>query len=257
MSASTEFNSDYWSNNPYAYHFYNRSNQFFNEVSKHNNSAPLSTNNLFKDGTGGSYQENQEAYSSTYMNESTSYGVKEEPVYNTCRYSINQGYSNVDAQTDKSISPPPINHSFTNNINQFDSCRQGYTSLATSLSSNDSRPNSTINESDDSPVKIDTGESPSALRALLSKPDGKIAYDYSNLHSSAQETYQKSQFNEVFNSDTKALYGKEKVSNNSNQGGDELAGLQNNFYPWMKSNGKQKMSSLTTVWKFEILSLLK
>lgn len=236
MSASTEFNSDYWANNAYAYHhLYNRSNQYYNDESKIHNYTPLSTNNLVKDScTGGSYhQAHQTAYSSLY--DSSSYPVKEESAYNTCRYNINQSYSNVDAQTDKSISPIPINHPFTNNINQFDSCRQGYSSLAASLSTNDSRPSSTVNDPDDSPVKIETGNSPSALRALLNKPCGKITYDYTNLHNSTQESNQK--FNELYSSDNKDIYGKEKVKKDNQSGNEDLAAVQNNIYPWMKSNG--------------------
>lgn len=246
MSASTDFNCDYWSTNQYAYHhMYNRSNQFYNENLKVNNYVPLSTDNLIKDDTGGSYSPHQAVYPSTYMNESTtSYHVKEESAYNTCRYNINQSYSNVDAQKDNSISPPPINHAFTNNLNQFDSCRQAYTSLATSLSTNDSRPSSTVIDSDDSPVKREATDSPSALRALLSKPGGKkISYDYTNLHNSTLESYKNATFNEVypdkdFNKDTKDIYGKEKVTNDNRNCGEHLTVVQNNFYPWMKTNGK-------------------
>lgn len=207
-------------------------------------------NNLIKDGAGGSYQAHQAAYPSMYVTESTSYQVKEESAYNTCRYNINQSYSNGDAHTDNSISPPPINHDFTNNLNQFDSCRQAYTSLATSLSTNDSRPSSTVNDTDDSPMKMDTGDSPSALRALLNKPGGKkISYDYKNLHNSTQESYQNPTFNEAypacrdekaFNKDAKDLYGKDKVANDNQCGDEDLTVVQNNFYPWMKTNGKMK-----------------
>lgn len=242
MSASTEFNNcDYWSTNPYMYQqMYNRSNQFYNENSKVNN----------YNGTGASYQDHQVGFPSMYLNGSTtSCQVKEESAYNTCRYDINQSYSNVDEQTDNSISPPPINHTFTNNLNQFDSCRQVYTSLATTLSTNESIPSSTVNDRDDSPVKIETGESPSALRALLNQPDGKkITYDYRNLHNSMAEAYQKpTSFNEAysvcrddkdFKSDTKDLYSKDKVTNDNRCSGEDLAAVQNNFYPWMKSNGK-------------------
>lgn len=238
MSASTDFNSDYWASNPYAYHhMYNRSNHFYGDESKVNNYAAL--NNLVKDGTGGSFNTHQAGYPTTFTNDSSSCQVKGESVYNTCRY-INQGYSNVDARTDKSISPSPINHTFTNNLNQFDSCRQGYTSLATSLSSNDSRPSSTVNECEDSPVKTETGEAPSALRALLSKPGGKISYDYTNLHNAPQEGYEKT-FNEVFNGETpKAVYGKDKAAIDAQGGGEDLTVVQNNFYPWMKTNGELK-----------------
>lgn len=239
MSASTDFNSDYWSTNAYAYHhMYNRQ-QFYPDESKANNYAALS-NNLVKDGTGGSFNTHQSGYPTSFVNDLSSYQVKGESVYNTCRY-INQGYSNVDARTDKSISPPPINHTFTNNLNQFDSCRQGYTSLATSLSSNDSRPSSTVNECDDSPVKTETSEAPSALRALLSKPGGKIPYDYTNLHNTMQEGHQRT-FNDVYNDESKA---KNKATSDGQGGGEDLTVVQNNFYPWMKTNGEFNIPLLT------------
>ncbi|KAJ8956433.1 hypothetical protein NQ318_010746 [Aromia moschata] len=250
MSASTEYNCDYWNmNNQYSYNAYtSRSNQFFNEPPKADDYA-LSHSSLMKENPPGMYQGH---LSSSLMNDAQPYSVKEEPTYNTCRFNINQTYSDLDIRTDNSISPPPMNHNFTHNLNQFDSCRQAYKSLVATMSPNDSSPSSTLNDSDDSPSKVKSDDSP-ALRALLSKPGGKkIAYDYSNLHKiPTHDAYQKACFdNSGYNNASKfqkdgeyncddqdlAQFNKDKRMTEEQSGEDNLAAMQSNFYPWMKSS---------------------
>lgn len=217
---SAEFSCDYWATAQYAYH-YNRSNQFYNESQKVNAA-----------GTGGDYQ-GQLPYPNSFEQ------VKEEPAYNTCAYTnINQTYSNLD----NSISPPPINHGFTNNLSHFDSCRQAYTSLATSLSTNDSRPSSTFVDEADSPGKVQpTNDSP-ALRALLTRPEGKkTTYNYSNLHKSAQEANQEQEFDgRTFNEPKSQRFDSEDGEKNTEEeqkkGDEAMASLYNTFYPWMKTS---------------------
>lgn len=249
MSASTEFTCDFWNtSNQYSYHAY-RPNQFYNDSQKSNNyiSPPSS---LTKDAAAGSYQGHLPY---PFMNGVPSYAIKEEPTYNnSCRFNINQTYSNLDAQTDNSISPPPMNHNFTHNLNQFDSCRQPYNnSLVAGLSPNDTRPSSSLNDSDDSPGKMKTDDSP-ALRALLSKPGGKkITYDYADLHKTAHDEYQKAGYdNSVYNDNASKLqkdgeyncddkeppsFSKDKNIAEEQSSEEALAAAQNNFYPWMKS----------------------
>lgn len=254
MSASTGFTCDFWNtSNQYPYHAY-RPNQFYNDSEKPNNyiSPP---NSLTKDDAAGSYQGHLPY---PFMNGVPPYTIKEEPTYNnSCRFNINQTYSNLDAQTDNSISPPPMNHNFNHNLNQFDSCRQPYNnSLVAGLSPNDTGPSSSLNDSGDSPGKIKIDDSP-ALRALLSKPGGKkITYDYSDLHkTAAHDEYQKARFdNSVYGSNASGLqkdseyncadkdtssFGKEKNVIEDHNGEEALATAQASFYPWMKSsNGK-------------------
>lgn len=255
MSASTEFTCDFWNTSTqYPYHAY-RPNPFHNDSEKpHNYLSP--PNNLTKDDAAGCYQGHLPY---PFMNGAPPYTTKEEPTYNSCRFDINQTYSNLDAQTDNSISPPPMNHNFTHNLNQFDSCRQPYNnSLAAGLSPNDTRPSSSLNDSGDSPGKIKIDDSP-ALRALLSKPGGKkITYDYSDLRKTAHDEYQKACFdNSVYNDnaskfqkdgefscvdrDTSSLSKDKNIIEDHSE--ETLAAAQANFYPWMKSSsGKEHLS---------------
>lgn len=236
---NADYGCDYWSSTQYAYHMYNRSNQLFNDVQKVN--VYNQVNSLVKESTGGDYQGHL-TYPSSYESSNSFQQVKEEPgVYNTCAYNnINQSYSNVDGQTNNSISPPPINHGFTNNLSQFDSCRQTYNSLATSLAANDSRPSSTFDDGDDSVDKLKTDDSP-ALRALLTRPAGKkIAYNYSDVHKHTQGLYQKQQFDGGFDEPKiERRFSDELQDKNTNDepklGDDNIAAVQSNFYPWMKS----------------------
>ncbi|KAJ8936013.1 hypothetical protein NQ314_012527 [Rhamnusium bicolor] len=273
MSASTEFNCDYWNtSNQYAYHAY-RSNQFYNDSQKLSTYVP--PNNLTKEDAAGSYQGHL-AY--PFMNDVPPYNIKEEPTYNTCRFNINQTYSNLDTQTDNSISPPPMNHNFTHNLNRFDSCRQPYNnSLVVSLSPNDMSPSSTLNDSDDSPSKMKVDDSP-ALRALLNKPGGKkITYDYTDLHKTTHDEYQKACFDNngynnaskpqedsEYNCDDKDLssFKKDKNLPEEQSGDDNLATMQSNFYPWMKSShadlsSKGNKRTRQTYTRYQTLELEK
>lgn len=235
---NAEYGCEYWPSSQFPYHMYNRSNQFFNNEHKVNVYNPV--NNLVKESTGGDYQGHL-TYPPPYENSFQQ--VKEEPgVYNTCAYTnINQSYSNVDGQTNNSISPPPINHGFTNNLSQFDSCRQAY-SLATTLAANDSRASSTFDDGDDSVEKLKTDDSP-ALRALLTRPDDKkITHNYSDLHKNTHGLYQKHQFEDAFDeSKDDRRFSDEMQDKNTDEKtkiDDSISALQTNFYPWMKSNGK-------------------
>ncbi|KAJ8985802.1 hypothetical protein NQ317_016309 [Molorchus minor] len=272
MSASTEFNCEYWNmSNQYAYNAY-RHNQFFNDPQKVSD-YPSTQNSLMKEDTPGSYQGH---LTYPFMNDvPSSYGIKEEPTYNTCRFNINQTYSNLDTQTDNSISPPPMNHNLTHNLNQFDSCRQAYNSLVATLSPNDSSPSSTLNDCDDSPTKIKTDDSP-ALRALLTKPSGKkINYDYSDLHKIPHDAYQKTCIDnggyngacknqeDEYNCDdqTASSFNRDKGTSDEQSGEDNLATLQGNFYPWMRSThdltSKGNKRTRQTYTRYQTLELEK
>ncbi|KAJ8916948.1 hypothetical protein NQ315_008348 [Exocentrus adspersus] len=275
MSASTEFSCDYWnSSNQYAYHAY-KQNQFFNDSQKPDSYVPPQ-DTLTKDDAAGGYQGHLPY---PFMNGVSSYPIKEEPTYNnSCRFNINQTFSNLNIQTDNSISPPPMNHNFIHNLNQFDSCRQPYNnSLVASLSPNDMRPSSSLNDPDDSSTKMKIDDSP-ALRALLSKPGGKkITYDYSHLHKPGPAEYRKACFDtSVYNSNAPKLQkdteyncedknlspiSKEKSTPEDLNGEDNLAAAQANFYPWMKSSNaelsKGNKRTRQTYTRYQTLELEK
>lgn len=227
-----DYSCDYY--NQYAYHAY-RQNHFFPDHERVNSFASHTGNHRHS-------SEHFQNHNYNFMNEIPTSSVKDEPAFSNCRYNINQSYSNHDAQTENSITPPPvINHTFTNNLSHFDSCGQAYRSLATSLSPNESRPTSNNDSGVDSPPKLKVDDSP-ALRALLNKPEGKkIVYDYTDLHKPEPAVFEdgarsrgESSFNP--NCEDKDLlgYGNNNVVDEKSGGEDNLAGVQN-FYPWMKS----------------------
>lgn len=208
---------------------------------------------------------NGQSHYPAFNNAPPSY-IKEEPNYDSCRYSINQMYSNNLAfQSDNSITPPPpppppqMNHNFIQHLtHSFDSCQQtAYNNqLMTNLPANEpilQRPdgNEEVKKTDDSP----------ALRALLTKPARKkaVTENYfslkkTNAISEYQHTFYPSSFTKDNNDNTSHLQEVDKSddltvpqadqthpgnltdSSEDNNSTSELTSA--NFYPWMKtSNG--------------------
>ncbi|KAG5877093.1 hypothetical protein JTB14_006389 [Gonioctena quinquepunctata] len=252
MSASTDFSCDYWNPNHYAY----RNNSFMYENQRGSGFIP--TTHVPKETP--DYRTYQGHPSYPFTDHVSPYQMKEEPVYNNCRFT-NQEYANLDA--DSSISPPPISQNLTS-FSQFDSCRQAC-SLAASSSPNDNKPTSTLNNS---PPVVKTDDSP-ALRALLSKPgDRKITYDYTDLHkrghgSNFVDGYGRSQDDSGFDGEDKDVAGFGKDERLSDKGvEDNLAAVQGNFYPWMKSShadpaSKGNKRTRQTYTRFQTLELEK
>ncbi|XP_023018459.2 fushi tarazu [Leptinotarsa decemlineata] len=177
--------------------------------------------------------------------------LKQEPVYSNCRFNPNPDYS--------SMSPPPANHNY-NSFNQYDSCRQS-DSLATTSSTNDT--NSTLNDSPSS-VKDDSP----ALRALLSRPvDQKITYEYTELRKGANyvRDFRGSRDSSEFDGEEKELVGFGKDDSLEEKTVDDnLAAVQGNFYPWMKSThgnsesgSKGSKRTRQTYTRFQTLELEK
>lgn len=269
MSASTEYNADYWTqSNPYYQSL--RFNQYLNESQKpvqpHSNYGPA----MDESGLMGNYEGHNIGYPFGSMNEpSTQYHIKNEPTaYNTCRFNINQAYSSPEMHTDNSISPPPTTSptlqpqqsDFLHNLHQFDSCRQSYSSLAAAAATKTLSPNGGFVEKleklhlaakcnndgvgeGSSSAKPD--DSP-ALRALLTAKVGKkITYDYNNL---PNNVYQKLPYNykngkncEANCADLTATQTqthtemKSSASEPHPDSGDNLTNIPVNFYPWMKT----------------------
>ena len=188
MNVSAQF-SDYWTN----VHLYqNYRNQFFSECEGAEKTPEHYAHNGYHPGA-------------AYQN------VKEEPTYESCRFSINQTYSN---NFDNSITPS-VNHDFTQHLNQFDSCQQGLYDQSKGVSTNETslllNENKLEKKDDDSP----------ALRALLTRPQAK------------NNNYQSMDF-QNFNEDTpceEERYGSPPTENKS-------VAENASFYPWMKSNGR-------------------
>lgn len=145
--------------------------------------------------------------------------VKEE-AYANCRY--DQPFS---PQIDSSLTPPPVKTNQAYSYNNF------YPDQSVPS------PTSTSPVKDDSP----------ALRALLTKPEGKkITYDYYNLHKTIYQKpcFDNNQFNngevnqdDEFSGERRTLSPAKECGKEEQQSA-ELADVQANYYPWMRSNGE-------------------
>ncbi|RZC43248.1 fushi tarazu [Asbolus verrucosus] len=230
MNISAQCSSDYWTNaSQHLYQNY-RTNQFFTgvecETSKERTPEDFTRHN-------------------GYLFNDLPYAVKEEPSYESCRFSINHSYLN---NFDNSITPPLLNHDFTQHLNQFDSRQQALYATASSKSLPNTNETSLLLNENKLEKKDD--DSP-ALRALLTKPQRKkTPYNY---FSSANkiDDYQISTFqNNNFNEDAQNKLSQEKPSeedfhhqfeadskgNFSGASDDSISEVPSNFYPWMKTN---------------------
>lgn len=265
MSASTDFNGDFWTTttNPYYQSLRFNHHQYFNENTTQKQLPSQSNTNYDQEA---SLMGNYEGHNVGYplfggMNEPPQYNtIKNEPTYNnTCRFNTNQSYSSPEM--DNSISPPPTTspiqqqpplqhhqHNFVHNLNQFDSCiRQPYGSLvatktlspngyAEKLHSTNNKCNNDVDSDgggDGGSTSVKQDDSP-ALRALLTAKTGKkITYDYLNLQNNA--VYQKLPYDK-----TSELNSAQQIAEKSNttavdDSGDNLSNVPVNFYPWMKT----------------------
>ncbi|CAH0558970.1 unnamed protein product [Brassicogethes aeneus] len=160
---------------------------------------------------------NSENKNNVYQGQYPPYSVKEEPTYNNCRY--NQPYS---PHMDNSLTPPPA-YNYNNYYQEQVASPTSTTSTPT--------PQPQPSPKDDSP----------ALRALLTKPEGKkVAYDYFN-------PYQKPPFEDHHFKPAQVNQDEERQNTSpvkeqhdelqQQSAADNFADAQNNYYPWMKSNG--------------------
>ncbi|CAG9859073.1 unnamed protein product [Phyllotreta striolata] len=269
MSASTDFSCEYWNPN----HYY-RNNFYDNQrIPGYDPSAPAPA----KDDTGGIGYQNHLPYG---FYAETPYQVKPENAYSNCRYDINQSYLSPDAGPDNSLSPPPVAGNFAHNnfiggqsgdVNAFANCRQY------AVNGGDKKNNEFEDATVQSKKKTKMEDSP-ALRALLTKPTGKkIAYDYNDLHKTANNGHQKNYFDEgfgntgedsskfdgddadmtAFNKDEDRLPLPQGKSTN-----DNLAAIQTNFFPWMKTShgdlgSKGNKRTRQTYTRYQTLELEK
>lgn len=191
MNLSAQF-SDLWTNSFYNY----KTNQFYNSDC---DKEKLSEQNYT--------QNNYEIYPS----------IKEEPNYESCRFTINQPYLN---NFDNSITPPTpmLNHDFSQHLNQFDTCQQGIYPQNKTLVN---EPNLLLNENK---LEKKDGDSP-ALRALLTRPQTKkLSY---------------TQFEDNFQQ-FEATPSDNNNKNNFAAPEESVSEPPASIYPWMKTNGRVK-----------------
>ncbi|XP_044257852.1 homeobox protein Hox-B7a-like [Tribolium madens] len=181
MNLSAQF-TDFWAN-PFYQNY--KTNQFFtSDCDKNQNTEQDYTHN------------GCEMYQS----------VKEEPIYESCRFSINQPYLN---HFDNSITPPMVNHDFTQHLNQYDTCQQGI------YPENKTLINETSLQLDENKLDKKDDDSP-ALRALLTRPQTK-----------------KTSFNQY--EDYQQYDNNNK--NNFSASEESVSETPANIYPWMKTHG--------------------
>nr|AAC46491.1 fushi-tarazu [Tribolium castaneum]prf//2103337A fushi tarazu gene [Tribolium castaneum] len=176
MNLSAQF-SDYWTNSFYQNY---KTNPFLaSDCDKNQNTEQ-------------NYTHNNEMY----------HRVKEEPIYESCRFSINQPYLN---HFDNSVTPM-VNHDFTQHLSQYDTCQQGI------YPENKTLINETSLQLDENKLDKKNDDSP-ALRALLTRPQAK------KTPPNQYENFQQ--------------YDNNNFSAEENSVSEPPA----NFYPWMKAHG--------------------